>query len=76
MWISTHVSGPNKFSQFLYQITAESAEASCLDFTALHKEYKENLSQKNLEAITDELRRGDSEMWRLLAAAMKKELKK
>jgi hypothetical protein len=74
MWVSTHLSGPNKYSQFLYQITAEGAEASCLDFTALHIEHKENLSQIDLEALTEVLCRGDSDMWKLLAIAMKREL--
>jgi len=75
-WVSTHLTGPNKYSQFLYQITPEGAEASCLDFTALNIEHKENLSQKDLEALTDELCRGDSDMWQLLAEAMKRELNK
>jgi hypothetical protein len=74
MWVSTHLSGPNKYSQFLYQITAE-GEFSRLDFTALHIERKENLTQKALEALTDELCMGDSGMWKLLAKAMKKDLK-
>ena len=76
MWVSTHLSGPNKYSQFLYQITTEGAEASCLDFIALHIEHKENLSQIDLETLTDALCRGDSDMWKLLAEAMEKELKK
>ena len=74
MWVSTHLSGPNKYSQFLYQITAE-GEFSRLDFTAFHIERKENLTQKALEALTDELCMGDSGMWKLLAKAMKKDLK-
>ncbi len=76
MWISTHLTGPNKYSQFLYQITAEGAEACRLDFTALHIEHKENLTQKDLKTLTDELCRGDSDMWRLFAEAMEKELNK
>jgi hypothetical protein len=75
MWVSTHLTGPNKYSQFLYQITVEGAEASRLDFTALHIEHKVNISPKELEALSDELCRGDSQIWMLLAAAMKKELK-
>jgi hypothetical protein len=76
MWISTHLTSPNKYSQFLYQITAESAEACRLDFTALHLEHKDNFTQKDLKTLKDELCRGDSDIWRLFAEAMKKELNK
>ncbi len=76
MWVSTHVSGPIKYSQFIYQITAEGKGASRLDFNALHIEYNENFTQKDLKELSEELCRGDSDMWKLLAEAMKKELKK
>ena len=40
-WVSTHLTGPNKYSQFLYKISADGKEASILDFTGLHLDYKE-----------------------------------
>jgi hypothetical protein len=75
MWVATHVSGPIKHSQFIYQITAEGKGSSRLDFNALYIEYNENFTQKGLKELSEELCRGDSEMWKLLAEAMKKELK-
>ena len=38
-WTSTHISGPAKHSQFIYQITAESHNISNLDFTGLFIDY-------------------------------------
>ena len=37
-WTSTHLSGPNKYSQFLYAITPRGKDTSVLEFTALHIE--------------------------------------
>jgi hypothetical protein len=76
MWVATHVSGPIRHSQFIYQLTAEGKGCSRLDFNALYIEYNENFTQKGLKALSEELCKGDSEMWMLLAEAMKKELKK
>jgi hypothetical protein len=76
MWVSTHLSGPNKYSQFHYQITPEEAEASRLDFTSLHIEHKENLAPNELKTLTNVLCIGDSEMWKVLAEVMKTELNK
>ncbi|HSV48744.1 MAG TPA: hypothetical protein VLH35_00385 [Candidatus Acidoferrales bacterium] len=73
MWISTHLSGPTKYSQFIYQIIPQGKCTSRLDFSALHVEHKEGLSKKDLEQLTGELCSGDSAMWRLFAAAMEKE---
>jgi hypothetical protein len=39
MWTSTHLTGPNKYSQFLYEIASKSDEQSCLTFTALPLDY-------------------------------------
>ncbi len=75
-WVSTHLSGPNKYSQFIYQITSESEMASRLDFNAQHLEPQGNLSQKDLKLLTDKLCEEDSELWKLLAKAMERELSK
>ena len=74
-WVSTHLTGPNKYSQFIYQITPEGDAASHLEFNAQHIEHQENLSQKELKAMTDKLCAEDSDLWKLLAKAMEKELK-
>jgi hypothetical protein len=73
-WTSTHISGLNRHSQFTYQIVAETDGTSRLDFTALHVEYRMNLTEKELAALAEELCAGDAAIWRRFAAAMKKEL--
>jgi hypothetical protein len=76
-WVSTHVAGPNRYSQFIYEISAEGKGASRLDFTALHLEYeKENLDNEAIKALADKLRKEDSALWKLLAKAMAKDLGK
>jgi hypothetical protein len=72
-WVSTHLTGPNKYSQFIYEISAEGNDASRLDFTALHLEYA-TLDSEDVKSLADKLRREDSGAWKLLAKAMAKEL--
>jgi len=74
-WVSTHLTGPNKYSQFIYEISAEGNGASRLDFTALHLEY-ENLDSEAIKSLADKLKKEDSAAWKLLANAMIKELGK
>src|SRR5512137_3115061 len=47
-WTSTHLSGPNKHSQFLYTIMPRGKGASVLEFTALHIEYDDEADAKPL----------------------------
>jgi hypothetical protein len=76
-WISTHLTGPNKYSQFIYEISAEGKRASRLDFTALHLEHeKENLDSERIKSLADKLKEEDSAVWIRLAKAMAKELEK
>jgi hypothetical protein len=73
-WTSTHLTGTNKYSQFLYQIVA-AGEACChLVFTGLHLDYsiKEDASREEIEHTSNDLRRIDSEAWKKLAAEMEK----
>jgi hypothetical protein len=72
-WVATHLSGPNKHSQFLYQITAEENGCSHLDFTALHLEYE---SKEDAKVLAARLCEADYAAWKLLAEAMTKELTK
>jgi len=75
-WISTHLTGPNKYSQFVYEILAEGNNASRLDFTALHLEYeKESLNSEGIKLLAAKLRGEDSEVWKRLAKAMASDLK-
>ncbi|NLE03619.1 MAG: hypothetical protein GX638_02305 [Crenarchaeota archaeon] len=76
-WVSTHLSGLNKYSQFVYSISEDENCTSFLDFNALHYEYeKENLDAFQIKLLTDKLCREDSNIWRLFAKAMDKELAK
>jgi hypothetical protein len=76
-WVSTHLTGPNKYSQFIYEISAEGDSTSRLDFTALHLEYeKENLDSAGIKSLAFRLKEEDSAAWKLLAKAMAKELGK
>jgi hypothetical protein len=70
-WVSTHLTGPNKYSQFLYRITPESKNTSILDFTGLHLEYEEKETAK---VLAQRLCRDDADAWKLLAKAMTKDL--
>ena len=69
-WTSTHLSGPNKHSQFLYTITPRGNGVSILDFTALHLEYDK---KADTEQLAERLCRDDAAAWKLLAEAMEKE---
>ncbi len=76
-WISTHLTGPNRYLQFIYEISAEGDGASRLDFTALHLEYdKGNLDSDCIKSFAAKLKEEDSAIWKLLAKAMAKELSK
>ncbi len=71
MWTSTHLTGPNKHSQFLYQITPEDKDASTLHFTALHLEYTHKADAK---LLAERLCKEDAAAWKLLAKAMETDL--
>lgn len=72
-WTSTHLSGPFKYSQFLYVITPDGKDASTLTFTGLHLDYS---GKEDAESLSKRLCREDADAWKLLAEAMEKELKK
>jgi hypothetical protein len=72
-WVSTHFTGPNKYSQFLYKISPAGKETSILDFTGLHIDYQEKTDAK---LLAKKLCREDAGAWKLLAKAMEKELGK
>jgi len=72
-WTSTHLTGPNKYSQFLYKITSQGKGFSTLNFTGLHIEYDEKV---DTEQLAGRLCREDADAWKLLAKAMEGDLKK
>ena len=73
-WTATHLTGPNKHSQFLYEITAQNGKQCCLKFTGLQVDYaiKEDAE---VARLSQELKKMDSNNWKLLASEMEKELK-
>jgi hypothetical protein len=74
MWTSTHVAGPAKYSQFLYQLTPRGTRGSTLHFSGSQVEHvatRPTLS--SLKRRTQELRREDSGLWHRLASALEKE---
>ena len=73
-WVSTHLSGPNKHSQFIYEISSKKEDSSQLNFTALHLEYRDHMTEKEVETLASDLCRYDSNVWKLLAKAMEKEI--
>ena len=72
-WTSTHLTGPNKHSQFLYEILPQGEGASVLKFTANHIEYKEKV---DAQLLANQLCKEDAATWKLLAKAMADELRK
>ena len=72
-WTSTHVSGPIKYSQFLYKITPTGKDRSRLTFVGLQLEPRD-MPKKEVAALTRKIRAEDSDAWKLLAKAMEKEL--
>jgi hypothetical protein len=72
-WTSTHLSGPNKHSQFLYEISPQSKDTSTLLFVANHLEYDDKADAK---VLAEKLCREDAAVWVLLAKAMALELSK
>jgi len=76
-WVNTHFRGPNKYSQFLYEITPEGNHSSILTFTGLMILHSRNrLRNQELRRIAEKERRYDSEGWKRLAQAMAKDHRK
>jgi hypothetical protein len=76
-WTSTHLSGPNRYSQFVYEISPVNEFESKLDFYGLHVENeKERLSQTSMRMLAKKECKADSNVWKLLAKAMASELRK
>ncbi len=76
-WTSTHLTGPNKHSQYIYELIPKNDRQSCLSFTGLYLNHgvEVGMGEKEAERLAKELKNMDSENWKLLANEMKKELK-
>jgi hypothetical protein len=74
-WSSVHLTGPSKYSQFLYEIVEEGKNSSRLDFTGFQVTYHGKIPSKaESSALAKKLQREDSASWKKLAAAMEKDL--
>ena len=78
MWTSTHLTGPAKHSQFIYEITSETKTTSTLNFTALHiaHDLEEGNNKTETKRLAEKLRSEDSRTWKELANEMEEELGK
>jgi hypothetical protein len=76
-WTSTHLMGPAKYSQFLYQITAEGNDTSNIDFTGVFFDHThDKMDKAEKEKLSEKLCNEDAEAWILLTKAMEKDLRK
>ncbi len=76
-WNAIHMTGPNKYSQFLYEIFPDGENVSHIDFTGLHLDYgHKDLGRAKAKALAEKLCKDDSESWKLLAKALAKDLSK
>ena len=77
IWTSTHLIGPNTHSQYIYELVPQNNGQCCLNFTGLYLNHsvKEGTEEKEVGRLGKELKSMDSEIWKLLANEMEKELK-
>ena len=74
-WTSTHLAGPAKNSQFIYELTPRGARGSTLRFTGIQVEQAAEMpTARSLEHRARELRTEDSKLWRRLAEGMRRDL--
>jgi hypothetical protein len=73
-WVSTHVAGPVKHSQFLYELTPLGSKACTLHFTGSQVERVTRPLPPSAVALrARQLRREDSQLWVRLAGALASE---
>ncbi len=76
-WTSTHLTGPARHSQFIYQIVSDGDDASHLDFTGIFLDYAhENMSKADADELADKTCKEDAAAWLLFAKAMEQDLHK
>jgi hypothetical protein len=74
-WTSTHVEGPARHSQFLYELAPRGRNSCVLRFTGAQVEsVKRRPTAASIARRARELRREDSQGWRNLVRAMRREL--
>jgi hypothetical protein len=74
-WTATHLAGPAKYSQFLYELASRGPAASTLHFTGNQVEPVDaRPTQSSIRRRAQELRREDSQLWASLSAALARDL--
>lgn len=75
-WTSTHVAGPAKYSQFLYELAPRGPGGSTLHFRGNQVEFVEGqTTPSSRRRRTQELKREDSGLWDRLSAALTDDLR-
>ncbi len=76
-WTSTHLTGPNTHSQYIYELVPQNDRQCCLNFTGLYLNHSitEGTEEKEAGRLAKELKNMDSKNWKLLANEMEKKLK-
>lgn len=75
-WHNVQISGPNKYSEFLYQIEPINHQISKLNFTGMMVIYsKLKLTTRAIRKIGSTEKRSDSTAWKLLAKVMAQQVK-
>jgi hypothetical protein len=73
-WTSTHVTGPTKYSQFLYELIPEGRNACRLRYTGMQLERASRSGRgRSVAQRARELMLEDSRGWRRFAAALRRE---
>jgi hypothetical protein len=76
VWTSTHLSGPARYSQFLYELLPGGRNGCRIYFTGLQVEHVARpATGRAVTRRAKELAREDSRAWRRLAAAMAREVR-
>lgn len=75
-WHNIHLQGPNKYSEFIYQIAPEGPHKSKLTFTGLLLVYStKRINRQTLRQIANREKGYDSRIWKRLASEMAKDLR-
>ena len=72
-WTATHVAGPARFSQFLYQLRPKGPRTCILEFRGNQVEQvRRTPTAASLKRRAKELRREDSQLWQRLSKELRK----
>ncbi len=73
-YTNTHLAGPNKYSQYLYEIVPLGARSSRLDFTGREIRNVKAMTKRQLAAEARRAKARTAAIWRRLARAMARDL--